>query len=72
MTGYSVDAMMDEEAVLNTVVALQDGGFCEAVAADDVENCNTALEIVIPTGLNAIAMADRSWVADFCAGRDCV
>jgi len=63
----SMDFLGDEETTINVVAAYQDSIFCSGLFPDDVEECMTGLELVIPIAFDAIFAADRSWISDFCS-----
>lgn len=66
---YGNTAYMANKDVLTKAVAdFKKAGFCELIVQDpkEVEDCNRALEIVIPVGMTTLASSGDKWIDDAC------
>jgi len=64
---YGNTAWMANKEILTKAVAdFKEAGFCKIIAPEKIDDCNEALEIVLPVGLTAISTSGDLWIQDTC------
>ena len=68
----SLDALNDDETIVNIINNLARDNFCDAFGEENAAQCLGGLEFVLPIAMPTLATADRSWIPGFCAGMECM